>query len=203
MSSAISAITTAQLYARYFDVVRRALARLGTRSSELDDLAQEVFLLLHRKACHFESEGAARAWLFATARRVASNARRSRMRAEARLEHAPAPSPAPCPERTVRQREAAASLHQFMADLPAEVSTIFHLSEVEGIAAPEVAKRLSLKLNTTYSHIRRARKRFARAFAIGLGLVLLVLAALAGTCAAEATDERPRLALRAGPHPHG
>lgn len=186
-----------QLYPRLASFVRGALARLGVREADLDDVTQDVFITLHRKGCTFEDERSARAWLYATARRIASNERRSRRRAEDRL---PGWTPAepPCPETALQHREAAQVVEQFAAGLPEGPQQVFHLSEVEGLAAPQIARRLGLNLNTTYSLIRRVRQRFARSAAIGIGLLLLLLAALCGACSTEGDHDLDHLALRAG-----
>ena len=186
------------VYRRFAGFVRRALARAGVRAGDVDDLTQEVFVTLHRKGGRFENDRAARAWLWNTARRVASNDRRARRRADAR---APAWSPGPIadPEEQVRRREAERVLDRFADALPADARAVFVLSEVDGLPAPQIASRLGLNLNTTYSHIRRVRSRFARAVIAAVALLLVLAALLAGTCESRAPGAELRVAALSGP----
>jgi RNA polymerase sigma-70 factor (ECF subfamily) len=190
----------AELYPRFALFVRRTVARLGVRRADVDDVTHDVFVTLARKGTTFPHERAARAWLFAAARRVASNDRRARTRAAARTPGWEPVTPPP-PDVAFERAEAADVVRRFAADLPGSAREVFHLSEVEGLAAPQVADALGLKLNTTYSHIRRVRQRFARAIAIGVGLLLLLLAVLTGTCAAGGSGDR--VALRGAAHVAG
>src|SRR5262245_56918505 len=67
------------LVAAHFDFIWRSLRRLGVPSTDVDDCTQQVFWVAARKLSLIH-EGSERAFLFSTALRVASDARRSRMR---------------------------------------------------------------------------------------------------------------------------
>lgn len=177
----------AELFPRLAGFVRRVLGHQGIPESEVDDLTQDVFVILHRKGHRFEHDRAARAWLGEAARKVASNRRRASRRAQQRSPLWEPASP-PAADEVVMRRDAASAVRRFAAQLPDNARAVFELSEVEGRPAPEVARRLGLGLNTTYSHIRRVRRRWARAVALGLGAVAL-LVSMFGTCAAEASDD--------------
>ena len=56
--------------------------------------------------------------------------------------------------------EAVAVVNAFLAGLGEEQATVFHLVEVEGLTAPEVAASLGVNLNTVYGRLRLARQRF-------------------------------------------
>jgi RNA polymerase sigma-70 factor (ECF subfamily) len=180
----------AELYPRLREFVQRSLAGLGVAASDTEDLTHDVFVTLHQKDCRFSHERAARAWLYGTARRLASNRRRAADRARARV---PAWQPAelPAPDEVVQWRAARREVDAFAAELPDDARAVFRLSELEGRAAPEVADELGLNLNTTYSHIRRVRRRWARRVAVGLGLVTLFFVVFGGTCRAADHAERP------------
>jgi RNA polymerase sigma-70 factor (ECF subfamily) len=185
----LSDLEPAALYRGGIAFVRRALAQLGVPAADVDDMAHEVFITLQRKGLSFSCTRAARAWLWAAARRHASNHRRARTRAASRV---PAWSPSePCaPDRAVEDREAAAIVEVFASELTQPARAVFELSEVAGLSVPEVAETLGLKLNTTYSHVRRVRGRLARTIAIVLGLILLVAAMLREGVARQATGRR-------------
>src|SRR5262245_58299657 len=67
------------LVGEHFDFIWRSLRRLGVPHTDVDDCAQQVFWVAARKLSMI-AEGSERAFLFSTALRVASDARRSRMR---------------------------------------------------------------------------------------------------------------------------
>src|SRR5262249_12105651 len=81
--AAIAAMTRAEgadfarIYAQHFDEVARWAGALGGPAADIDDLAQEVFLVVHRKLGHFDGRNL-RAWLYAiTARTVSDHRRRA------------------------------------------------------------------------------------------------------------------------------
>jgi RNA polymerase sigma factor (sigma-70 family) len=194
-----TALATAELYPAWSRFVRRALTRLGVPRADVDDLAQDVFVTLHRKRCTFANDRVARAWLYGTARRVASNDRRGRDRAALR-EPAWSPIEPPAPDRVLEQAEAAAIVQRFAAALPRPARAVFELSEVAGLSAPEIANELGLPLNTTYSHIRRVRRRFARTVAVMIALLLVLVALLGAGCATEVRSDGERVAVRGDSH---
>ena len=70
-----------RLYAEHFDFVWRSLRRLGVRDGELDDAAQDVFIVLLRRRAEFKGESSHRTWLFGIASNVSHEYRRKRQRA--------------------------------------------------------------------------------------------------------------------------
>ncbi|MEM6993650.1 MAG: sigma-70 family RNA polymerase sigma factor [Myxococcota bacterium] len=196
--AAIAPLRVPELYRSFAGYVRRALVGLGIAGADADDLTHDVFVTLHRKGTAFDDPRSARAWLYGTARRLASNHRRAQRRAQQRELHAPAPAPAPLPDAALDRRDAARVVDRFAATLSPNARAVFELSEVQGLATPDVAQRLSMPLNTAYSHVRRVRSRLSKAALTMLVLALVALSMLAGRCASEGADERPRVALRAG-----
>ena len=65
-----------ELYARYFDFVWRNVRRLGVPEAEVDDAAQEVFLVVHRRLGDFVPRASIKAWIFGILARVARDHRR-------------------------------------------------------------------------------------------------------------------------------
>ncbi len=124
----------------------------------------EVFLVVHRRLADYDGRVAMTTWLYHQTRGVVSNHRRSRRREARRLQLVdPRPSAAPDPEAHTRRGQAAAFVRQFLAELDPDKREIFELCEVEGLAMPEVAELLGIKLNTAYSRLRAARQLFQRA----------------------------------------
>lgn len=150
-----------RLYAEHFDFVWRSLRRLGVRDEELDDAAQDVFIVLLRRRGEFKGESSHRTWLFGIASNVSHEYRRKRQRA-ANLTPMPDDHPenAASPLERASSAEALRLVDMFLASLDDDKRTVFILAELEQLSAPEIARALSIKLNTVYSRLRVARQAF-------------------------------------------
>jgi RNA polymerase sigma-70 factor (ECF subfamily) len=150
-----------RLYAQYFDFVWRSLRRLGVPLSELDDAAQDVFIVLLRRRDEFRGHSSHRTWLFGIANNVAHEYRRKRQRAaldsplsdDQRAER-------PSPLEQASSNEALRLLDDFLATLDDDKRAVFVSAELEQMSAPEIASALGVKLNTVYSRLRAARQAF-------------------------------------------
>ena len=161
-----SAPTLDDLYRAHADFVWRAVLRLGISEAQAEDAVHEVFLVARRKLPDFRGDAAPSTWLYAIARGVCANLRRAHARAERRLELAPTPAPAPSPEDAATRSDAAALVAKFLDTLPEEQREVFVLSDIEGMAGPDVATALQIPLGTAYSRLRLARKRL-ESFVLG------------------------------------
>jgi RNA polymerase sigma-70 factor (ECF subfamily) len=159
------------IYAQYFSFVWRCLRSLGVPRAALDDAAQEVFLVVHRRLPEFEGHSTIRTWLFGILRRVAFNQRRGLRR---RLAHeadsqdqgdAPNQPGQPSPLDRAANAEAAAFIERFVAQLPERQREVFILVMIEEMSVPDVAEALSIPLNTAYTRLRSARSDLRRAIA--------------------------------------
>lgn len=155
----------ATVYYAYFDLVWRILRRLGVPYDQLEDAAQDVFLVLHRRLPGLDPQISLRSWLFGTARRVASDFRRGLRRHERRIQafavvHTHQPR-----ERVAERAEAADFVQRFLDSLDNDKRMVFILADLEGFTAPEISQALDVKLNTVYSRLRAARAEFERAIA--------------------------------------
>ena len=149
-------------YAEYRAYVRRALAACGVPSADVEDLTHEVFVVLLRRIDEQRDPAALRSWLFQTARRIASNHRRSAKRAEQRIARLPRLGPEPDSEDRLARADAAAFINRFLDTLDPDARDLFLLSEVEGVRGIEVAAKLALNPKTAYSRIHALRRRFER-----------------------------------------
>ncbi len=160
--------TFREIYDEEFDFVFRNLARLGVPLSDVEDRAQEVFIIAHKRLDTFEDRGhGARAWLFQIALRVASNARRERKRKPATpdLDAILALRSEGDPESDAEQREATDRLDAILARMDIDRRTVLILHEIEEMTAVEIADVLTIPLNTVYSRLRVARQEFERLLA--------------------------------------
>jgi RNA polymerase sigma-70 factor, ECF subfamily len=148
----------------HYTLVHRMLRVYGVDEALLDDAAQDVFVVVHRRWDDYDGRTAFRAWLLGITRRVASSYRRASRRLRARLDAVEAPTPASL-ELHVSQREQLEHAAAAIERLSVRHREVFVLTEVAGLTAPEVAESLGIKLNTVYSRLRVARERFAVAMA--------------------------------------
>lgn len=158
----------AEVYEEHFDFVWRTARRLGCPDEALDDVAQDVFVVVHRKLSEFEGRSSLKTWLYAITRRVVADHRRKQQRRR------PANTPfrderAVCadasPQELAARQQAAMLLHSFLGSLPDEQREVFVLAELEQMTAPEIAEATGAKLNTVYSRLRLARRAFERVVA--------------------------------------
>jgi len=151
--------TLDDLYRAHADFVWRTVLRLGMPEAQAEDAVHEVFLVVRRKLPDFRGDAAPTTWLYAIARGVCANLRRAQTRAQQRLRVALHPAPPPDPEDVATRASAARLVARFLETLPDEQREVFVLSDVEGIAGPDVAAALRIPLGTAYSRLRLARKR--------------------------------------------
>jgi RNA polymerase sigma-70 factor (ECF subfamily) len=154
------------IYAEFFPFVWRCLRGLGVPEPLLDDTAQDVFVVVHRRLPEFAERSTVRTWLYAILRNVASNQRRSaaRRRLAEPLEDE-LPSRAPGPHERAEEAEAAAFVQRFLCTVDAKRRDVFMLALLEEMSIPEVAAALSIPLNTAYTRLRLARVDFQKALA--------------------------------------
>ena len=151
-----------QMVDAHFDFIWRSLRGLGVPSSTIDDAAQHVFWTASQKIASI-AIGSERAYLFATARGTAANARRARKRSrELPGDDAIAlrADPHPDPEEAASTREARKLLDQVLDGLDEDLREVFVLFELEGQTTAEIAAILGTPMGTVASRLRRAREEF-------------------------------------------
>jgi RNA polymerase sigma-70 factor (ECF subfamily) len=149
------------LYGEHFEFVWRTLRRLGVRPEDLDDAAQDVFIVFLRRRAEFRRDSSYRTWLFGIGSNVAHQYRRKAQRQAQTApvsdsQHAPHPSPL----EQASSSEALRVIDGFLASLDESKRDVFILAELEQMSAPEIAEALGVKLNTVYSRLRAARLAF-------------------------------------------
>jgi len=149
------------LVGRHFEFVWRSLRRLGVLARDVDDAAQEVFLVAARRLEDFTPERE-RAFLFGTAMRVASARRRTARRHPEELdaasdEHARNELD---PEELAELSRARPLLQEILDGMSEELRAVFILAEVEELGVREIADLLGVPQGTVSSRLRAARERF-------------------------------------------
>lgn len=146
-----------------YEFIWRTLLRLGVAEASVDDAAQEVFVVLARKLGDV-AFGTERSFLFGTARRVAADVRKAARRRPSAVSEDVLEAEAdrrPSPVDAMRAQEARAMLDVILDTMDDGAREVFVLSDLEGLAKPEVASLLGIPEGTVASRLRRARDVFA------------------------------------------
>jgi RNA polymerase sigma-70 factor (ECF subfamily) len=157
---------------RHEQAIRRHARALSADSTQAEDIHQETFLAVWRKAAGFrgESDASARAWLFTIARHAAWRHHRLRAgepRAMETLDSlaelgAKAGFARIDPGFADRVANRDLVMKGFRALSP-EDRALLQLRDGEGFSGPEVAAMLDLTLEAMKSRLHRARLRFVAA----------------------------------------
>jgi RNA polymerase sigma-70 factor (ECF subfamily) len=138
----------------------RTVRRLGVAELDVEDVAQEVLVIVHRKLAQYDTRCSMRGWIFGIASRVAADYRRS---ARVRRERVSDPMPeTPVPaeqEHELERMRARALLDRALEELDEDKRSVFVLYELEGLEMQEVAEMLGCPVQTAYSRLHAARDR--------------------------------------------
>ncbi len=153
----------AEVYRAHFGFVWALLRRLGVHDEDLEDVAQDVFVVVHRRLPQFEGRASVRTWLYAIAVRVAANHRRKRRpgpdAGDSMTGRLAAPSSSN-PEAHAVRSEAAQLLGRLLDRMEDKKRAVFVLAEIEGLSAPEIAEIVGTNPRTVHSRLRAARSCF-------------------------------------------
>ncbi len=135
-----------------------SLRMLGDRG-EAEEVAQEVFLRVHRSIRNFRGEAKISTWLYAITSRLCLNRLKSRGRTRPAGDTTLAriPDGQPGPGAALEASELEAALHRAIAELDDERRIVVVLRDLHGLAYEEIAAALELPLNTVRSRLHRAR----------------------------------------------
>jgi RNA polymerase sigma-70 factor (ECF subfamily) len=152
-------------FAKLFDAfaprVKYFLIRNGASPESAEELTQEAFLTIWRKARYFSAQrGTASAWIFTIARnlRIDETRRDKRSQLYAMVNQFDEVDP-DRPDDLVNAQEHARRVRSAMGQLPEEQFEVVRWSFVEGAAHSEIAERLGLPLGTVKSRLRLAMRR--------------------------------------------
>jgi RNA polymerase sigma-70 factor (ECF subfamily) len=152
------------IYDVWFDDVTRWLYALGVPSSDTEDLAQEIFLVVRRKMDRFEGGNLA-GWLYRIAQLTVRDHRRrawfknlTQRRKE--IDLADLPQLAVNPAITYEEAENRRRLQALVARMSEKLRTTFVLFEIEGYSGEEIAEIQDIPLGTVWTRLHHARKAF-------------------------------------------
>lgn len=131
--------------------------------SDAQDAVAEVFLTAWRRLEELPEGDAARVWLYATARKVIANQRRSSRRRAALQERlavevvsGPPESPPPTREETL--------VHEALRRLGPHDREVLLLAEWEGLSPTQIGRVVGCLAVTARGRLHRARRRFRAVF---------------------------------------
>jgi RNA polymerase sigma-70 factor (ECF subfamily) len=146
------------------DFVWRSLQRLGVRASDLEDVFQEVFVVVHRRLGSFDGSSSMTTWLYGICFRVAAgHRRRAWVRREQPSDEVPEPDDArastPADE-AIEAREARATLDRVLDQMDLERRAVFVMAEIDELPHDEIAAVIGVPVGTVWSRLSAARKEF-------------------------------------------
>jgi RNA polymerase sigma-70 factor, ECF subfamily len=157
----------AEVYESCAKLVWRNLRRLGVPEAAVEDAAQDVFLVVHRRLPEFEGRSSLRTWIFGIVLRVAARHRRKARGVAVReaaipaeLAEALSASSHDSPYERALQRQASALMQRVLDLLDDERRALLIMVDLEQTSVAEAAEALELNLNTAYSRLRAARRAF-------------------------------------------
>lgn len=154
-----------RVFSRNLDYAARALRNFGVRDSDVEDVCQEVFLIVHRRLPELDRPASLRTWIYKICWRVAANYRRRTHRPE--REHVPLdrePATDPGQESALEAEHARRRLAGILDALDPNTRAVFVLYELEELPMREVVEVVGCPLQTGYSRLRSARKQLLEAW---------------------------------------
>lgn len=147
----------------HFDFIWRLLRRLGVQPADVDDCAQQVFVIAAHKLPVIASKSE-QSFLFGIALNVAAEARRVHLkrRDKAAGLYPEARDPRPSPDELLDRTRARMLLDRVLDAMPMESRAVFVLHELEEMPLHEIAPLLSIPIGTAASRLRRGRTEFQR-----------------------------------------
>ena len=148
---------------RYKDLVYAVVTRLVADRSQADDLAQEVFLKVHRGLPYFRGDARLSTWIYRIVSNVCFEARGRRV-PETPLDRGPdraAIEPAAI-DTAFGDLEMRDRLEKAIARLPANYRLLVAAHYLDGVRYDDLAEALQLPLGTVKTHLHRAKQQLRR-----------------------------------------
>lgn len=147
-----------KIYRETADYVYGLAARITGNRADAEEVAQDVYLTIHRELGNFRFEASFTTWLYRiTVNRAISAARKAARRRARQVEYdegIDAGDRCNAPQEAVGREERIRSLLEVLN--PDQRACII-LREIEGMRYAEIAEALGVRINTVRSRLRRAR----------------------------------------------
>jgi RNA polymerase sigma-70 factor (ECF subfamily) len=155
--------TLEELFRRHAEDVHRLVWRMlgpGASRADVEDLAQQIFLAVHKALPRFRGESKPSTWLYGIATRTVYRELRSRTRHRrmvGALEAAIATA-APPVEHPLDQRLELIRVWRCLLQIKPKKRVVFVLHEIEGLSGKEIARALQLPEGTVHTRLYHARR---------------------------------------------
>lgn len=154
-----------RLHARF---VWLSLQRLGVHLSDLDDIAQDVFVIVQRRLDTFDRRARVTTWLFGICMRVAANYRRRRRWTRELLSgwaDDDRPALLVAADDVLVRREEREIAERALDHLDVAKRATFVMFEIESLSCPEIAELMNVPIGTVYSRLHGARRQLEKTIA--------------------------------------
>jgi RNA polymerase sigma-70 factor (ECF subfamily) len=149
-----------ELVDRHKDLVFGLLARSVADRSRVEDLAQEVFLKIHRGLPYFRGEAKLTTWIFRIVLNLLSqDAEKRRASREVALDPDIADHQPRAIDRSLSDLEMRDRLKKAMARLPANYRLLIAGHYLHDVKYEELAEALDIPVGTVKTHLHRAKKQ--------------------------------------------
>ena len=144
-----------ELVELYKNLVYGMVYRLVSDRSQVDDLAQEVFLKVHRGLPYFRGEAKLSTWIYRIVSHVCFRARQQKRDARASREMPERGAP----DATFADIELRDRLEKAIARLPEHYQVLVAAHYLRGVQYEALAESLNLPLGTVKTHLYRAKRQ--------------------------------------------
>ena len=149
-------IAFGELVEQYKNLVYGMVWRLTTDRSQTDDLAQEVFLKVHRGLPYFRGEARLSTWIFRIVSNVCNEARSRRTAEVGRRRPIAEPGR---PDNAFADLELRDRLDKAIAQLPEQYRVLIAAHYIDGVQYEALAEALDIPIGTVKTHLHRAKRR--------------------------------------------
>ena len=144
-------------FQRELNYIYRTLRRMGAGPSEIDDLAQEVFLALRGSWTKYDPARPIRPYLFGIAFRIASAHQRKRNR-EVAFGVLEPDDLEPRPDEALQTKQARQMVLAALERIPLRRRAVLVMHDLDDIPVADIASVLGIPRFTAYSRLRKARR---------------------------------------------
>jgi RNA polymerase sigma-70 factor (ECF subfamily) len=166
-----AAIDLESVYASQREYVWLSLQRMGIQRSDLEDVFQEVFMIVHKRLHTYRPDAKLTAWLYGICLRSAASHRRRAFRRRERpggvdLEPdgaSPWQADGHAPDERLHAAARQARLNRMLDGLDPEHRAMVVMYEIEELSCAQISELTGLKVGTIHSRLHNARQKLAAA----------------------------------------
>ncbi|MDP9106051.1 MAG: sigma-70 family RNA polymerase sigma factor [Candidatus Eremiobacteraeota bacterium] len=163
----------------YQPTVQRVLMQLNVAPTDVEDLAQEVFMRVYRNLHRFREQSSFYTWLYRITVNVFFDHNKKRKRADVRLQRLQSAMvdvsntrpEADDPFRAAFERLTTDTFSRAIAMLPEPFRDVVAMREVDDLSYEEIALQTGISIGTVRSRLSRARARLKDVLRPQLGVV--------------------------------